>query len=189
MQDPRLDAGALISLCALGTATRRTILPQAVRNAIDDLVGFVWCPVGDVVMAQIRELVATRSLEPITRDGGVHMRTTAVGYDRFKELMLSPADGPRSLLGQIAIRLKLAHLDLLTCERRCDVLSALIADHERDIALLKVDLGPIWRGSFGRQWAERDAAKLAEDLALLRRQLAHADEPIECFDRQIRACA
>ncbi len=168
----RLEARDLIWLSTLGAATRRRISLDAPLFAIDELAGFAWRPARDVVAAGIDEMLRLGCLE--LHEGGAEplLGTTAEGHACLLGLMAAKLERPRALLGQVGVRLKLAYLDLLPANRRRQVLADLIADHEREIASLRLDLGPAWCGLPGRRWLAADDERLRHDLALLRQLLA-----------------
>lgn len=126
----RLDARDLMWLCTLGAATRRPIPLDAPPFAIDELVGFLWQPARDVVAGAVDEMLRLGCLGLEDATGEPRLATTAEGRACLLDLMAGQLEGPRSLLGQVGVRLKVAHVDLLNGERRRQILADLIKDYE-----------------------------------------------------------
>lgn len=160
-------------LCTLGAATRRPIPLDAPPFAIDELVGFLWQPARDVVAGAVDEMLRLGCLGLEDATGEPRLATTAEGRACLLDLMAGQLEGPRSLLGQVGVRLKVAHVDLLNGERRRQILADLIKDYERELVSLRLDLGPAWCGMPGRRWLAADHDRLDRDLELLRQLLAN----------------
>lgn len=171
--EPAMQAQDIIWLAALGVAARRSVPPGAPLMAIHDIAGSLWSPVADVVTACMREMLRGGQLELVAAADQV--QTTAHGLKCLERLMGVPLPSPRCPLGQLGLRLKLAHLDLVSAVTRRQVLGELIADHQKELALARIDLGQIWAGHHGRTWFRGDAERLRRDLGLLRTLLAQEE--------------
>lgn len=172
-RDAAMQAQDIIWLAALGVAARRPVPPETPLMAIHDIAGSLWSPVADVVTACIREMLCGGQLEMAATFDQV--QTTAHGLECLERLMGVPLPGPRSILGHVGLRLKLAHLDLVSADTRRRVLGELITDHQKELALARIDLGQIWAGHHGRAWFRGDAERLRRDLCLLRTLLAQEE--------------
>lgn len=160
----------LIWLTALGVAARRAVPLDAPLLAINDIAGSLWSPVTEVVTGCLREMLQAGYLELAASPEQI--RTTVDGLEVLERLMAVPLPGARTSLGQVGLRIKLAHLDLAGAETRRQVLRDLIVDHQKELALARVDLGNLWAGPYGCSWFQGDAERLRRDLDLLRRLLA-----------------
>ncbi|GAB3456093.1 hypothetical protein [Insolitispirillum peregrinum] len=121
------------------------------------------CP--DVIVACLEEMLRCDCLIGDPCQG---LTITGQGKEVFARLMGEPAASLRIGAGRLAVRVRLAFLDLLDGEARCAALDALIAAAEDDLALLSTGLNEsAWSGPFGGSWAVRDMASASQDLRTL----------------------
>lgn len=160
----------VIWLATLGAAARHPGSIEATVAMIGDIAGPLWPTAEHAVAACVREMLNGGHLTDAA--GFNQWRITSHGLDCLERLMAVPLGGPRSVLGQVGLRLKLACLDLVSPEARQRVLAGMIADHLRDLALARVESGRIWVGRHGRAWHRADIERLERDLVRLRILLA-----------------
>lgn len=163
----------LLWLAILGGAARCPMSLARALTVIHDIAGPAWPRVDDTATDCVHEMLRGGHLEP-TEPG--RFQTTAHGLDCLERLVAVPLGGPRSMVGQVGMRLKLAYLDLVSTATRCQVLADLVADHQQELALARIDLGQIWAGPHGRAWFRGDLDRLRHDLDLLRQMLARENE-------------
>lgn len=163
----------LLWLAILGAAARCPMpLPRAL-TVIHDIAGPAWPRADDAAADCAHEMLRGGHLEPAEPG---RFQTTAHGLDCLERLIAVPLGGPRSMAGQVGMRLKLAYLDLVSAAARRQVLADLVADHQQDLALARIDLGQIWAGPHGRAWFRGDIDRLRRDRDMLREMLAREDD-------------
>lgn len=122
-------------------------------------------PCQDVVLACLEEMLRCDCL---IGDPCRGLTITEQGKHVFTRLMIEPAASLRIGSGRMAVRVRLAFLDLLDGEARQEALDALIDAAEEDLALLSGSLNESpWVGPFGGSWAVRDMASASQDLSTL----------------------
>jgi len=164
---PRLGARDLIWMVVLGSAARLPVSLLDIRNGIDEIVGQLWVPNGEMVSESVDEMLRGEALEAVGPQGD-HLRTTAAGRDLLSLLLAQPTGPAGCLLAQVGHRLKMAFLDLLEAsDRRFHLASAIraceceIAECERRGQLCAA------HGGAGALWQSYEANRLRGDLAFL----------------------
>lgn len=120
------------------------------------------CP--DVIVACLEEMIRCDSL---VGDPCRGLTITEQGKEIFARLMAEPAASLRAGAGRMAVRVRLAFLDLLDGETRRAALDALIQAAEEDLSEVSTGLEGQWAGPFAGSWAVRDMATASQDLSTL----------------------
>lgn len=121
-------------------------------------------PCSEVVVACLEEMLRCDCL---IGDPCRGLTITDLGKSTFGRLMAEPAASLRNGSGRLAVRVRLAFLDLLTGDARRTALDALIQAAETDLSDLSQGLDGQWAGPFGGSWAIRDMATANHDLNAL----------------------
>lgn len=121
-------------------------------------------PCQDVVVACLEEMIRCDCLMGNPCQG---LTITEQGKETFSRLMSEPAASLRVGSGRLAVRVRLAFLDLLDGDARRCALDALISAAEDDLAQASGGLETAWSGPFGGSWAVRDMASASQDLSTL----------------------
>lgn len=155
-----------IWLAALGGAARGPIDAEAVSAAIEAIAAGQWLPTCQLVADCMDEMARGGNL---SETADARYRLTATGRDTLSLLLSLPVPRPASVLGQVALRLKLAFLDLVDQhERRCH-LEGMVCAYEGELAARQSPCATCAaRGSYGQLWQSHDLERLHRDLALLR---------------------
>jgi hypothetical protein len=163
----RMEARDFIWLAALGTARRGAATLDDVCMAIDDIAGHLWTPVAEVVVGCVEDMLHDGTLAAYGT--GDRFITTSRGDETLALLLALPMAHPACPLAQVALRLKLAFVDLVSTElrRRCMEQAAMsyqraLDGQARDCATCGA------RGPFGRLWHDQDGERLGRELATLR---------------------
>lgn len=159
-----LQAKDLIWLAALGTGLRHPFDLQELSESIDDTAGRLWTPVLDVLSGCLEEMLRSQNLA--CQDG--RFSTSPRGREMLGLLMTLPAGQPGCPLEQVALRMKLAFLDLMPEDDRQAYLGPIISacrneleECQRRCALCRS------QGPFGLHWLRHEADKLRRELQLL----------------------
>lgn len=156
-----------IWVAALGTAARGPVGLDDIRMALDDIVGQLWTPSGEVVGNCVEEMLRSGAVR-LTQNRPEKIETTPQGRETLSVLLSIPFSRSGCLLSQVAHRLKMAFLDLVPeSDRRYHLGSAIracqceISECERRILACSA------QGAFGRLWLDHEAKRLHRDLSLL----------------------
>jgi|CEGD01.1.fsa_nt_gi hypothetical protein len=121
-------------------------------------------PCAEVVVACLEEMIRCDCL---IGDPCRGLTITEQGQTVFARLMAEPAASLRAGSGRLAVRVRLAFLDLLEGDLRHAALDALIHAAEEDLSELSGALDGQWAGPFAGSWAIRDMATASQDLSTL----------------------
>lgn len=173
-----MDARDFIWVVALGSAARTGVTLDGIRDAIDRLAGTLWSPVADLVGDAVEEMVRGGHLGAAVdrQDGERRFAATAVGLRTLAALLRLAVPRPLTAMGQVALRLKLAFVDLLPADERRRQLEAAVAGYETELADRRgCAEGQPMQGDLGRRWFDHDTDRLRRDLALLRSMAASVE--------------
>ncbi|MFM9841853.1 MAG: hypothetical protein ACKVOI_02670 [Dongiaceae bacterium] len=182
-----LDTGDLLDMALLGLAAepgppRQRLTVERAAGLLRRLGGPHLSPTLDVVTGRARRLIEAGHVE-MARDPAAplavrthpdvplppHLRVTAAGAQRLRELLLAPEPDDAAPQADLAFALKLCLMDRLDAAGRACLLAQAIAAKERHRAAAD-QAARHWPASniFTRRWLERQAARLADDVAWLR---------------------
>lgn len=174
-----METRDFIWLAALGSAARAPVTVGDVRAAIDRSAGALLSPVGQVIEDAVADMVCRGNLST-QLDGACEARfaSTAAGQQTLARILGLAVPLPSSAMGQVAVRLKLAFVDLLPPWSRKREIDALIAAYEDEVIgrRLRCQTCPV-RGTFGQMWFDHDLDLIRRELALLRRMAELSLEP------------
>lgn len=163
----RMEARDFICLAALGTARRGAATRDDVCMAIDDIAGHLWTPVVEVVVGCIEDLLQGGALAAY--GAGDRFITTGRGEEALSLLLALPIAHPACPLAQVALRLKLAFVDLVAPELRRRCMEQAAAAYQRALdGQARACGGCGAQGLFGRLWRDRDGERMERELATLR---------------------
>jgi hypothetical protein len=182
-----LDTGDVLDLALLGLAAESRLPQQRLTveraaGLLRRLGGPLLSPTLDVVTGRARRLLEAGYVEamrdpaapPSSAQHGVHaaaaqlrLRLTPAGAQRLRDLLLAPE--PESApQADLAFALKLCLMDRLDRAGRTKLLDQAIAIKERDRAAAEYAARHCGASSaYTRLWLERQAARLADDIAWL----------------------
>jgi DNA-binding PadR family transcriptional regulator len=166
-----MEARDFIELAALGTTVRSPANLADIRATLDDVVGHLWSPVGEVVLGCVEDLVRKGLLKARTGDssGQPVFVPTEGGRQHLGRLLSRPTDCPICPLGQVALKLKLAFIDLAPAAERRRNLEHIVCVYEREVAGWTRRCGACPRqGPLGRMWLDIETDRLQRELAALR---------------------
>lgn len=185
-----LDTGDVLDLALLGLAAeprppQQRLTVERAAGLLRRLGGPLLSPTLDVVTGRARRLLEAGYVEAV-RDpaapptavslGGIgapaaqlHLRLTPAGAQRLRDLLLAPEPEGAAPQADLAFALKLCMMDRLDNAGRARLLDQAIAIKERDRAAADHAARHCQASSpYTRLWLERQAARLADDIAWLR---------------------
>jgi len=184
-----LDTGDVLDLALLGLAAeprppQQRLTVERVAGLLRRLGGPLLSPTLDVVTGRARRLLEAGYVEMVrdpaappaaSRDGAypapaqLHLRLTRSGAQRLRDLLLAPEAEDAAPPADLAFALKLCMMDRLDRVGRARLLDQAIAAKERDRAAADHAARHCQASSpFTRLWLERQAVRLADDIAWLR---------------------
>jgi hypothetical protein len=182
-----LDTGDLLDLALLGLAAeprppRQRLTVERAAGLLRRLGGPLLSPTLEVVTGCARRLIEAGHVEmardPAAPPAGrqqpdlpmpLHLTVTAAGAQRLRDLLLAPEPDDGTPQADLAFALKFCLMDRLDAEGRVRLLAQAIASKERHRAAADHAARHCPAGSiFTRRWLERQAARLADDVAWLR---------------------
>jgi hypothetical protein len=177
---PPLDIGDVLDLALLALAAEPR--PPAPRLSVERAAGLLrrmggplLSPTLDVVTGRVQRLAELGLVQ--LADGpaaaGVPaertLRLTLAGARRLRVLLLTPTPDRGEAPADLAFALKLCLMDRLDAQDRAALLDQAIASRQRDLAAAEYAVRHcLSAGSSTRIWLERQAARLADDIAWLR---------------------
>lgn len=167
----KMEARDFIELAALGTAARGAANVADIRATLDDVVGHLWSPVGEVVLGCVEDLVrkGCLRLRPCDPSGQLHFTLTEGGRQHLARLLSRPAECPICPTGQVALKLKLAFIDLAPPAERRRHLEHIVCVYEREVAGWTRRCGSCPRqGPLGRMWLDIETDRLQREITTLR---------------------
>lgn len=171
---PSRELRDLIWLVALGLTSRHPSSLEDVCFALECLTTEHWLPPAHHVETALEDMDRSGHLTPIRSALRATRRyvVTESGRQILIRLLIKPIDTPCALHGQVALRLKLAFLDLLPPEPRRALIACLIQDYEAEVDTLAqqpAHTAPTLAvGEMAPLLRRHDAARLRDDLDLLR---------------------
>jgi hypothetical protein len=184
---PPLDTGDVLDLALLGLAAeprQQRLTVERAAGLLRRLGGPLLSPTLDVVTGRARRLLEAGYVEavrgPAAPPSGLqagacasaaqlHLRLTRAGVQRLKDLLLAPGPDDAAPQADLAFALKLCLMDRLDRAGRAQLLAQAIALKERDCAAADHAARHCGASSpYTRLWLERQAARLADDIAWLR---------------------
>jgi hypothetical protein len=182
-----LDTGDILDLALLGLAAeprppRQRLTVERAAGLLRRLGGPLLSPTLDVVTGRARRLIEAGHVE-MARDPAapptakvrpdvplpLHLRVTAAGEELLRDLLLAPEPDDAAPQADLAFALKLCLMDRLDADGRARLLAKAIAAKERHRAAAEHAARHCPAGSiFTHRWLERQAARLADDVAWLR---------------------
>ena len=182
-----LDTGDILDLALLGLAaeprpSRQLLTVERAAGLLRRLGGPLLSPTLDVVTGRARRLIEAGHVE-MARDPAapptarsrpgvpmpLHLLITAAGAERLRDLLLAPEPDDGAPQADLAFALKLCLMDRLDADGRARLLAQAIAAKERHRAAADHAARHCPASSiFTRRWLERQAARLADDVAWLR---------------------
>lgn len=167
-----LGPGDLIWLAALGSATRSASSAESVCHCIETVAAGLWSPSPQLVCDCLDEMARARHLRFFRNGRQDLFAVTPQGRGILSLMLGQPMERPSTTLGQVALRLKLAFLDLASPDDRTLHLTDMIAAHEAELASRPTACGACHApGCFGRMWSEHHTDTLRREINLLRKMI------------------
>ncbi|MBI5165560.1 MAG: hypothetical protein HY985_16860 [Magnetospirillum sp.] len=171
----RMETRDVIWLAALGTAARRPARMDDVCRTIDSVAAGPWRPVPELVIGCVEEMIRGGHLEADAGRPDPELRLMDHGRGTLALLLGLATARPSSPLGQVALRLKLAFLDLVEAPERGCILDEAIATYKLEVSEFENRCRDcIADGCFGALWRAGDGERLRQELDLLQRIAAAA---------------
>ncbi len=170
----KMEARDFVELAALGTTARAPTRLADIRSTLDDLVGHLWVPVFEVVLGCVENLVQRGFLKAPGDQPGFTL--TEGGRRHLDKLLSQPTDCPICPQGQVALKLKLAFIDLAPLAERRRHLEQIVCVYEREVAGWSRRCRDCPRqGALGRMWLDIETDRLQREITMLRHM---ASDPV-----------
>lgn len=134
-----MDSRDFVWLAVLGLAQRNAAPFDTLGPSIDHLTGAAWIPDPELVFNCVSEMIQGGYVAP--HGAGREIKTTDQGARLLCHLMSLPLPAPETPSGQVAIRLKMAFLDLLPEAQQSFPLHSIVAAYQAALASGAISFG------------------------------------------------